>query len=149
VLDDAAQVQRAAEPASPERATSRRILVVDDNEDSAKSLATLLALNGNRTRVAFDGAAALTAAEQFRPEVVLLDIGMPKMNGFEAARRIREQPWGRDVLLIALTGWGQDRDRRRSQSAGFDAHLVKPVDHAALMRVLASLSTERAAHSPN
>jgi PAS domain S-box-containing protein len=147
VLDDVAEVQRPAEPAVPERATSRRILVVDDNEDSAKSLTTLLAMNGNPTRVAFDGAAALIAAEEFRPEVVLLDIGMPKMNGFDAARRIRERPWGRDVLLIALTGWGQDSDRRRSRSAGFDAHLVKPVDHAELMKVLTSLSTKRAAHS--
>jgi CheY-like chemotaxis protein len=112
-------------------------------------LALLLEMSGNQTRIAFDGAAALAAAEQFRPEVVLLDIGMPKMNGLDAARRIREQPWGRDMLLIALTGWGQDSDRHRTHVAGFDAHLVKPVDHAALMRVVASLSTKRAAHSLN
>jgi CheY-like chemotaxis protein len=148
-LDDVAEVQGAAEPAVSERATSRRILVVDDNEDSAKSLTTLLAMNGNPTRVAFNGAAALIAAEQFRPEVVLLDIGMPKMNGLDAARRIREQPWGQDMLLIALTGWGQDTDRHRTHDAGFDAHLVKPVDHIELMKVLASLSTKRAAHSLN
>jgi PAS domain S-box-containing protein len=147
--DDVPQVQRSAEPAGPERASSLRILVVDDNEDSAKSLALLLEMSGNQTRIAFDGAAALAAAEQFRPEVVLLDIGMPKMNGLDAARRIREQPWGRDMLLIALTGWGQDSDRHRTHVAGFDAHLVKPVDHAALMRVVASLSTKRAAHSLN
>jgi two-component system CheB/CheR fusion protein len=147
--DDVPQVQRSAEPAGPERASSLRILVVDDNEDSAKSLALLLEMSGNQTRIAFDGAAALAAAEQFRPEVVLLDIGMPKMNGLDAARRIREQPWGRDMLLIALTGWGQDTDRHRTHVAGFDAHLVKPVDHAALMRVVASLSTKRAAHSLN
>jgi PAS domain S-box-containing protein len=147
--DDVPQVQRSADPAGPERASSLRILVVDDNEDSAKSLALLLEMSGNQTRIAFDGAAALAAAEQFRPEVVLLDIGMPKMNGLDAARRIREQPWGRDMLLIALTGWGQDSDRHRTHVAGFDAHLVKPVDHAALMRVVASLSTKRAAHSLN
>jgi two-component system CheB/CheR fusion protein len=147
--DDVPQVQRSAEPAGPEWASSLRILVVDDNEDSAKSLALLLEMSGNQTRIAFDGAAALAAAEQFRPEVVLLDIGMPKMNGLDAARRIREQPWGRDMLLIALTGWGQDSDRHRTHVAGFDAHLVKPVDHAALMRVVASLSTKRAAHSLN
>jgi signal transduction histidine kinase len=115
----------------------RRILVVDDNRDSADGLAMLLELGGDEVRTAYDGLAAVEAAAQFRPEAVLMDIGMPMLNGYDAARRIREQPWGRDVLLIALTGWGQDEDRRLSLEAGFDVHLTKPVDHRALTKLLA------------
>jgi signal transduction histidine kinase len=115
----------------------RRILVVDDNRDSADGLALLLELGGDEVRTAYDGLAALEAAAQFRPEAVLMDIGMPALNGYDAARRIREQPWGRDVVLIALTGWGQEEDRRLSLEAGFDVHLTKPVDHRALAKLLA------------
>ncbi|MGH7725634.1 MAG: hybrid sensor histidine kinase/response regulator [Candidatus Eiseniibacteriota bacterium] len=121
------------------RAAPRRILVVDDNQDSAASLALLLSVTGEETLMAHDGMAAVEAAEQFRPGVVLLDLGLPRLNGFDAARSIREQPWGKDMILIALTGWGQEEDRRKSQAAGFDAHLVKPVDYDALMKLLASL----------
>src|SRR5262249_1937510 len=95
-----------------------RILVVDDNEDSADSLGRLLRLKGNDIRTAHDGIEALEAAKAFRPDLVLLDIGLPKLNGYEVARRIRQHPWGRDMVLVALTGWGQDEDRRRSQEAG-------------------------------
>jgi CheY-like chemotaxis protein len=137
-----------ATPVEPPRAGSRgtsrrRILVVDDNQDSAESLAMLLGLTGHETRTAYDGLAALEAAEQFRPEVMLLDLGLPKVNGFDAARRIREQPWGQGMVLIALTGWGQEADRRRSKEAGFDAHQVKPVDPAALVKLLESFQVSR------
>jgi signal transduction histidine kinase len=115
----------------------RRILVVDDNRDSADGLALLLELGGDEVRTAYDGLAALEAAAQFRPEAVLMDIGMPGLNGYDAARRIREQPWGGNVVLIALTGWGQEEDRRLSLEAGFDVHLTKPVDHRALAKLLA------------
>ncbi len=123
----------------PTPTTARRILVVDDNRDSAESLAMLLKLTGNETHTAYDGLEAVEAAATFKPEVVLLDIGLPKMNGFEAARKIREQPWGEKMVLVALTGWGQDEDRRKSREAGFDGHLVKPLDRAALTKLLAAL----------
>jgi PAS domain S-box-containing protein len=116
--------------------TARRILVVDDNEDSAASLAMLLKLAGNETEVAHDGLAAIDAAEKFRPDAVLLDIGLPKLNGYEVAREIRQQPWGATMKLIALTGWGQDEDRRKSREAGFNGHLVKPADFGALTKML-------------
>ncbi len=112
--------------------------MVDDNPDAAASLAMLLKVTGHETHVAHDGLAAVEAAERFRPEVVLLDISLPGLNGYDAARRIREQPWGRDMLLVALTGWGQEEDRRRSREAGFDHHMVKPVDPAALTALLSS-----------
>lgn len=117
----------------------RRILVVDDNVDSAQSLAMLLRLTGNEVRTVHDGPSALEAAAAFVPDVVLLDIGLPGMNGLDAARRMREMPRLRDTVLIAQTGWGQQEDRRRTEEAGFNAHLVKPVDFAALQVVLASL----------
>ncbi|MGH6636626.1 MAG: ATP-binding response regulator [Gammaproteobacteria bacterium] len=123
----------------PTTTTARRILVVDDNRDSAESLAMLLKLTGNETHTAYDGLEAVEAAATFRPEVVLLDIGLPKLNGYEAARKIREQPWGKGMVLVALTGWGQDEDRQKSTDAGFNDHMVKPVDHAALMKLLAEL----------
>ena len=113
-----------------------RILVVDDNKDAADSLAMLLRIDGNDIRTAYDGPEAVAVAEVFRPEVVLLDIGLPKLNGYDVARRMRQQPWGRSATLIALTGWGKDEDRRLSQDAGFNAHLVKPVDLAALEELL-------------
>lgn len=118
----------------------RRVLVVDDNQDGADSLAKLLSLSGQDARAAYDGLAAIEAAERFTPEVILLDIGMPKLNGFEVCRRIRRQPWATGIVLVAVTGWGQDHDRRRSLEAGFDGHLVKPVDYDRLMKLLASLT---------
>jgi CheY-like chemotaxis protein len=120
-------------------APHRRILIVDDNEDGATSLAMLLNLGGHETFIAHDGGEALEAFERIHPDVALLDIGLPVFNGYEVARKIREQPSGRDVLLIAVTGWGQENDRSRSREAGFDAHLVKPVDHAELMKILSSI----------
>jgi CheY-like chemotaxis protein len=122
-------------------ATPLRILIVDDNRESADMLAILLQFAGHETFAAHDGLAAVEAAATLDPDVILLDIGLPVLNGYEAARRIREQQGQkRRPLLVALTGWGQDEDRRRSEEVGFDAHLVKPVDYAALGRLLAELS---------
>jgi len=126
-------------------ATQRRILVADDNNDALESLATLLQLSGHEVYTAPNGAVALEFAEQHRPEVALLDIGMPKLDGYEVARRIRAQPWGARITLVALTGWGQDSDRRRSQEAGFDSHLVKPLDLDKLTDLLAALPSADAA----
>jgi signal transduction histidine kinase/ActR/RegA family two-component response regulator len=121
--------------------SARRILVVDDNYDAANSLALLLQLSGNQTQLAFDGVEAVEAAATFRPDVILMDIGMPKLNGYDAARRIREQPGGKEVVMLALTGWGQEEDRQKTADAGFDGHLVKPVEYEALGRELARCST--------
>jgi PAS domain S-box-containing protein len=126
---------RREEP-KPTALSNCRILVVDDNKDSADTLGMLLRLKGNDIRSAYDGLEALEVAEAFRPELVLLDIGLPKLNGYDVARRIRQQSWGRDMTLVALTGWGQDEDRRLSQEAGFNIHVVKPVDLESLEKLL-------------
>ncbi len=126
----------ASEPA---RTSIRRILIVDDNEDSALSLAMLFEITGDETQTAHDGLAAVEAAGAFRPDVVLLDIGLPGLNGYEAARAIREQTWGEGMILVALTGWGQAEDRRKSTEAGFDAHMVKPIEHDDLLQLLSEL----------
>jgi CheY-like chemotaxis protein len=131
----------AGSPAAPVEASApaaRRILVVDDNEDAATSLAMLLGIMGHDARTTFDGASALEEAARFRPHVALLDLGMPALDGYDVARRIRRESWGRDVMLVALTGWGQEEHKRRSEQAGFDRHLVKPVDRKALEALLAS-----------
>jgi two-component system, chemotaxis family, CheB/CheR fusion protein len=138
ITAEAATPQPIAPPVDePATTTARRILVVDDNRDAAESLAMLLELTGNETHTAHDGLEALETAAQVRPDLILLDIGLPKINGYEAARRIREQPWGKSVVLVALTGWGQAEDRQKSREAGFDGHIVKPVDLEALTRLLA------------
>jgi CheY-like chemotaxis protein len=119
----------------------QRVLVVDDNRDAAMSMSMLLKCLGSDVRVALNGAEALEAITQYKPAIILLDIGMPGMDGYEVARRIREQTDFDDVTLIALTGWGQDEDRRRSQSAGFDHHLTKPADISALKALLVSANS--------
>jgi len=126
-------------PAMKPRARSFRILVVDDNQDSALSMAMMLSIMGHDTRTAHDGESAVTTAESFLPEVVLLDIGLPKLNGYEVAQRIRQQPWGESMYLIAVTGWGQDEDRQRSAEVGLNVHMVKPVEPATLEKLLAEL----------
>ncbi len=118
----------------------RRILVVDDNVDAADSLGLLLEILGNEVRLAYDGEAGVESAGAFRPAVVLCDIRMPKLNGYDAARRVRSEPWGRDMVLVALTGWGQETDRQKCTEAGFNQHLLKPVEAAALMNLLAGLN---------
>ena len=105
-----------------------KIVIADDNRDSADSMAMLLEAGGHEVHVAYDGAEAVETANRVQPDAVLLDIGMPKMNGLECARAIRGQPWSAGRLLIALTGWGQEEDKRRALEAGFDCHLTKPVD---------------------
>jgi CheY-like chemotaxis protein len=120
---------------------------VDDNRDSARSMARVLKLLGNSVRTAHDGIEALEAADEFRPEIILMDVGMPRLNGYEATRRIRERPWGRSVTIIALTGWGQDGDRLQSREAGCDGHLVKPVSLHDLETLLTELTGDSAGHS--
>ncbi|HJU43603.1 MAG TPA: response regulator [Vicinamibacterales bacterium] len=127
----------AVTPHSP--AQRFKILVVDDNHDSALSMAMMLSIMGHDTRTAHDGESAVATAETFRPDVVLLDIGLPKLNGYEVAQRIREQAWGESMYLIAVTGWGQDEDRQRSSEVGLNQHMVKPVEPAALEKLLAEL----------
>ena len=129
----------AAEPAG----FALRVLVVDDNQDAADSLAFLVKLQGHEVRTAYDGLEAVTAAEAFSPSLVLLDIGLPNLNGYEAARRIRQQPGGKAMRLVALTGWGQEEDKRRSREAGFDLHVTKPLEPALLERLLGSPPLER------
>ncbi|QJW93542.1 ATP-binding response regulator [Frigoriglobus tundricola] len=132
-------------PSGPEPAAAegrgafrkRRVLIADDNVDAALSLAEMLALMGHEVVTVHDGLAAVESAGAFRPEVILLDIGMPRLNGYEAARRIREQVGGKSVLLVALTGWGQEEDKRRAAEAGFDRHFTKPVAPDALEKLLA------------
>jgi signal transduction histidine kinase len=130
-------------PIIPER--SRRILVVDDMPDNAASLTVLLRRLGHRVETAFGGVEAIALADQFRPQVMLLDIGMPDLDGFEVCRRVRDHDWGKEIFLVALSGWGQEADQRRAKEAGFDAHLVKPLDYGQLEAMLASLETMRCA----
>ena len=123
-------------------APSRRVLVVDDNEDSVDSMVMLLELLGNQVYTARDGIEAIEAAERFRPDLVLMDMGMPRMNGYDATRRIREQPWGQPITMVAVTGWAREEDRQKSQEAGFNGHLIKPVDHRVLTKLVADLQAE-------
>jgi signal transduction histidine kinase len=128
-----------AEGSLPSGASSLRVLIVDDNRDAADSLAMLLRITGNEIRTTYDGLEALQVASDFRPEVVLLDIGLPKIDGHEVAQRLRREAWGQRICLIAVTGWSDESDRARSRAAGFDHHLVKPLDTSHLAKLLDSL----------
>jgi CheY-like chemotaxis protein len=133
---------RQATVSSAERAKSTRawrVLVVDDNVDSADSIASLLESSGHDVKVAYSAEKALEMAAEYQPEIMLLDIGLPEMDGYEVAKRLRQNPQLKDLRLIALTGYGQDSDRQRSRETGFDAHVVKPVDWRDLSELLASL----------
>jgi signal transduction histidine kinase len=132
-----ARVSERVETALP-AGPVRRILVADDNHDAATALSLQLRLAGHDVRTVYDGLEALTVGEAFRPDIVLLDLGMPKLNGYEVAQHIRARPWGEAIRLIALTGWGQPQDRARSAAAGFDVHLVKPVAEADLFHALSA-----------
>jgi CheY-like chemotaxis protein/nitrogen-specific signal transduction histidine kinase len=129
-----------AAPAAP--ATQWRVLVVDDNLDGAASLAALLSMDGHEVHTVHDGEEAVRAALEWRPQVVLLDLGLPKLNGYEACRKIRQQPWGHAMTIVAVTGWGDKEAQHKAIEAGFNRHLVKPVDPALLMAVLAELPIE-------
>ena len=125
----AAQPTIDPRPSDGHAAPPRRILIVDDNRDSAESLAMLMGLAGHETTICHDGLDAVDLAETWRPEILILDIGLPRLNGYEVCRRIRERDWGKSILILAMTGWGQDEDRRKSAEAGFNSHLVKPIDY--------------------
>ena len=140
VLPNILPVAEPPEALAPaQKRVSRRVLVVDDNTDSADSLALLLRVEGHLVETAHDGAAALELAERFQPDAILLDLGMPRMNGYEVCERIRSHAWGRSILMVAQTGWGQEQDRARTLEAGFDAHLTKPIDPAAVQNMLLTL----------
>ncbi len=133
------QANLPASAEAPAVAPQRRMLVVDDNKDAATMLAMMLQVLGNEVFQAHDGLEALAAAERLRPDVILMDIGMPRLNGYDAARRIRQQPWGQQMMIIALTGWGQEQDRKQSREAGFDHHLVKPAEPAVILKLIAEI----------
>jgi PAS domain S-box-containing protein len=133
------EIENTTNEASTPRQKAHRVLVVDDNADGAESMSLLLQLEGHESFVAHDAYEAIETAEKHRPEAIILDIGLPGMSGYEACRAIREKPWGRNLVLIAVTGWGQEEDRNRSKEAGFNAHIVKPVDHDALLKLLSQL----------
>jgi CheY-like chemotaxis protein len=136
------QQRKAAQPSAAdavERSTPQRILIADDNADSAESMGMLLRLMGNDVRIASDGLEAVEQAALFQPDLVLMDIGMPRLDGYEAARRIRNQGWSRDTLLVAVTGWGPSDDSEEATAAGFDRHFTKPLDPAELRRLVSSI----------
>jgi CheY-like chemotaxis protein len=129
------RIDSLIKPASP-----CRILVVDDNQDSARSLGKLVELMGHDVRITYDGAGALDAAKEFQPRIVLLDLGLPGISGYEVARGMRQMAGVQDAIIIAQTGWGQEEDKRRSLEAGINAHLVKPLDLNALQLALERLT---------
>jgi PAS domain S-box-containing protein len=143
-LPGGSAAQPAPAPAAAvQPAAARRVLVVDDHRDVVESLALLLRATGYQVEIAHDGLEAIEAAGRYRPDLVLLDIGMPKLDGYATCRRIREHPWGRDMTIVALTGWGQEDDQRRTREAGFDGHLVKPLDPRALFDLLSDPSAPK------
>lgn len=146
---EAATQAEAANSSAAQQMPAQRVLVVDDNRDAAASLAMLLKLSGHEAFLAHDGLEAFAQAQALQPQIILLDIGLPKLNGFEVARKIRGQPWGAKIILIALTGWGTAADRQKSRDSGFDEHLVKPVDYPTLTRRLQELYAQRATISPH
>ena len=126
------------------RPSGRKILVADDDQDSAESLAMLFQLMGHEVRAAQNGVTAVDLAEEFRPDLIVLDIGMPGMDGYEVCRRIRQHDWGQAIVIAALTGWTRDEDRDRSAEAGFNHYLVKPVDPKALDDLIARVMRQGA-----
>lgn len=140
ILIENPKVEEPLEPIGENiQITSHRILVVDDNRASTLLHSKIFKLNGNDVQTAQDGVEAVEKAEEFKPDIILLDIGLPKLNGYDACRAIREQPWGKAIIIIALTGYGQEDDIRKAQEAGFNSHMVKPVDHASLVKMLVGL----------
>jgi CheY-like chemotaxis protein len=142
-----ARPQALSAQATPIQAPPRRVLIVDDNQDAANSLAALLTLRGHETQVAYGGRQALEQSESFQPDVALLDLGLPEMSGYELAARLRAMPRLNRIRLVAVTGYGQAEDRQRTQAAGFDDHLIKPVDLQALESTLAGISAAKSSES--
>lgn len=140
VLAPQSPVRRAPEPEVQGEHRHYRILVVDDNRDAAFSMGAILRRNGHRVEVTYDGTEALVRGAELQPDLVIMDIGMPGMNGYEACRMMRERTWGRAASIVALSGWGQEADRQRSMDAGFDRHMVKPISMATLLALLTDLS---------
>jgi CheY-like chemotaxis protein len=134
---DQPKTEQPSQQAASNNTGPRRILVVDDNRAMTLMYSTLLKLKGHVVYTAGDGAEALESAEKFQPDVILLDLGLPKMNGLEVCRAIRAQPWGKEIVMIAVSGYGRDDDLRDSRDAGFDQHLVKPVDNETLLAKMA------------
>ena len=135
--------KRGAQPEPERRVASLRVLVVDDNVDSAETVGFVLRRLGHQTRTEYDGAAAVAAADAFRPDLILLDIGLPGMSGHEVAREIRQTPWGGTTTIIAVSGWGEESDRKQSREAGFDHHVTKPLDYEGVQRILTTLESGR------
>jgi CheY-like chemotaxis protein len=135
----------AADISSQTPGGPRRVLIVDDNEDSAESMAVLLRLRGHEVRLSYDGQSALEEAHAFKPDVMFLDLNLPRMDGYEVARRLRQEPAMRDMMLVAMTGYGQEEDRQRTREAGFHLHMVKPVDFDKIEELLSSAPDNRSA----
>ena len=129
----------AIESTAPRIVNQFRVLVVDDSKDNADTLAALLTHLEHDVEVAYGGQAALITAEKFQPHVVFMDIGMPELDGLQACRKMRAEPWGKTIFIVALTGWGNADDLRRTAEAGFNAHLIKPADFGELLRLLATI----------
>jgi CheY-like chemotaxis protein len=132
-----------AEPQEAPPPAPLRVLVVDDNVDSAETIGFVLARMGHQARTVYDGARALAEADAFRPDVILLDIGLPGMNGHEVARGIRQTPWGGTTTIIAVSGWGEAADKQESRAAGFDHHVVKPLDYDGVKKLLTTVESTR------
>ncbi len=145
--EDESQYKPAVQPES-KSSQNLRVLIVDDNQDNADSLRRLLSMTGHDVRAVYDGAEGVRIVEEFCPDVVLLDIGMPTIDGHEVCRRIRSTPWGRNITVVAQTGWGQERDRQRTGEVGFDYHLVKPIDPTALSELLTKIGNGRGPRTP-
>jgi len=135
--------ERKTESGGGSSDTKRKVLIVDDNVPAAQMLSLVVKMLGSEIELAADGQEAIQVAERFRPDVILMDLGMPRMNGYEATKHIRSQPWGQDMLIVALTGWGQAQDKQRTQEAGFDHHLTKPAEPATLSEIFASIDERR------
>ena len=140
MLVDVRQPLHSPNTSTAKAESPKRILVTDDNQDAANSVAMLLRLSGHEVETAYDGIKAVQKAESYQPDIMLLDIGLPGMNGYDVCRSIRQQPWGKSIRIVALTGWGQDQDRRTAREAGFDDHLVKPVDPQTLRQAISAAS---------
>jgi CheY-like chemotaxis protein len=136
-LESSAEAALRQDPVNKDASSApRRVLVVDDNQDAAFTMSLILKKQGHMVKTAYDGVEAVQSAESFKPDVIFMDIGMPRMNGFDACKAIRSMQWGKSIHIIALSGWGQEEDRNKSEEAGFDQHIVKPIERRTLERLM-------------